>query len=273
MSCIFFIIFVMLLHFENSFKIIPPFTSPLTKIHLVVEKPLYSAGNFYMNSGIYKIHWPEYGYFYYGQSVNLIARKHSHFSCLKRGKHPNVTIQRLYDKYGLPEFDVIEYCDIELLDTKEQYWIDSGIKNRSCCNMSPTASSHRGIKRSSETKERIRQAKIGTIMSDEYKEKKRVEMLKRYENGWRPKTLKGKKNPFYKKKHDLITKMIMSQKKIGIYDLDKNPRAVMVVNIETGIFYGSIKEAAIAYNINESKSRKRLYNYRGIKNDTSIVLA
>ena len=69
-------------------------------------------------------------------------------------------------------------------------------------------------------------------------------MNKRYADGFKVIGLKGKDNGFYKKKHDLVTKLIMSQKKQGIYLGGNNPKAILILNTETGIFYETIREAA-----------------------------
>jgi group I intron endonuclease len=220
-------------------------------------------------SGIYKLHWPKQGYYYFGQSINLRERKIQHFCAFRKNRHYNQFMQRLYDKYGLPDFLILETCEWEELDKKEQTLINQGWLDKMCCNVSPSSGhSQKGIKRTETTKERCRQAKKGRKLSISEIENCRNQMLKRYAEGKGPKPLIGNKNGFYKKKHDLITKIIMSNKKQGIYDLGKNPRARLTINLETGIYYDTIKEAAIAYNINERTVRSRIH--RNISNIISI---
>lgn len=52
---------------------------------------------------------------YIGSSVNLRARKRQHFGDLRRGKHKNVRLQRIHDKYGEANlvFEVIEITDVD----------------------------------------------------------------------------------------------------------------------------------------------------------------
>ncbi len=196
-----------------------------------------------MDSGIYILEWKERGYFYYGQSYQLSKREGEHFRAFRRGNHFNKRLQRTYNKYGYPKYIIVEYCEVDKLDEREQVYISANFHKKECCNLSPTASGQRGIKRSLKTREKIRQAKIGTTQSDEQKENSRQLMLARYATGWSPPRNKGKKNGFYKKKHDLITKILMSQMKQGVYDGGKNPRAKLVLNTETGIFYETMREA------------------------------
>jgi len=200
-------------------------------------------GYFFMQSGIYKLEWKEQGYYYIGQSQQLTERAYQHKRRLTRKDHENKALQSVYNKYGIFEFIILEYCEINKLNEREQYYLDLYFKNRKCCNNSPTATSVRGFKWSDESKERLRQTKLGTTQSDEQKEKSRQMMLKRYAEGYSPKRMNGKLNGFYKKKHDLITKIIMSQKKQGVYDGVKNPRATLIINLETGIYYDTIIEA------------------------------
>lgn len=188
--------------------------------------------------------WKESGYFYYGQSINLKERQVQHFTKIRKKKHYNRMIQNVSNKYGLPEFTIIEFCGHEKLDELEQMYITLHIKNEKCCNISPTSHSVRGLKWSDESKRRASNSAQGRVISDETKEKYRAIMYKRYADGWMPPRMDGKHNNFYKKKHDLITKIIMSQKKEGMYFGGNNPKAILVLNTETGIFYDTIREAA-----------------------------
>lgn len=78
-----------------------------------------------MSSGIYKIVNKENGKIYIGQSTNLAQRKRNHFSRLDRQVHSNIYLQNVYNKYGrdILEFKIIEKCEPELLDEKEEEYI------------------------------------------------------------------------------------------------------------------------------------------------------
>lgn len=62
---------------------------------------------------------------YIGQSINLNKRKGRHFSNLRNNTHSNDYLQRSFNKYGEENFtfDIIEYCNIDELDSKEIYYI------------------------------------------------------------------------------------------------------------------------------------------------------
>jgi group I intron endonuclease len=223
-------------------------------------------------SGIYKLEWKDSGYYYYGQSVNLKERKVQHFTKIRKQKHCNKVIQRISDKYGLPEFIIIELCEYDKLDEIEQGYINFHISNKKCCNLSPTASSNRGYKWSEESKKKISEIAKNRVVSDETKEKARIQMNKRYASGYKVIGLKGVDNGFYKKKHDLATRLIMSQKKEGKYLGGNNPKAKLVLNVETGIFYETVKlatDSQVKYK--EGTIYKYLNNYK--KNKTSFIAA
>jgi group I intron endonuclease len=194
---------------------------------------------FDLNSGIYKLEW-EQGYFYYGQTQNFIQRKSAHLSRLNKGTHKNIRITRLFLKYGLPKFIIIESCEIKYLDIVEQKYLDKHVNNKMCCNIETIANSGaRGCKRSIETIERMRKSQFGKKLSKEHKEAIRQTLKLRIENGLaiglsRP----GEKNPYFGKKHSAETKEKMKIKKL------ETGKSKIVLNIETGIYYYTAKEAA-----------------------------
>ena len=74
-------------------------------------------------SGIYKITVNDY-YIYIGQSVDIEKRWSAHLNELKRNKHCNRKFQNVFNKYSDKiKFKVVEYCDINMLDGREMYWI------------------------------------------------------------------------------------------------------------------------------------------------------
>jgi len=77
-----------------------------------------------VNTGIYLIRCA--GYVYVGQSYKLTKRKQSHFGELRRGKHGNPIMQRLFDMYGEQSFSfsVALRCKEGDLDKYEQQVFD-----------------------------------------------------------------------------------------------------------------------------------------------------
>lgn len=77
-------------------------------------------------SGIYSIINTINDKVYVGKSKNLYQRKYQHFVQLKSGKHPNEHLQSSVNKYGVENFyyNVIEFCNEDVLGEREYYWID-----------------------------------------------------------------------------------------------------------------------------------------------------
>ena len=84
-------------------------------------------------SGIYIIRNKDNGKMYIGQSKNLESRWAQHKTELRANRHPNRYLQGAWNKHGEDafEFEILEYCSLDELDEKEQYYIkfyDSGKK-------------------------------------------------------------------------------------------------------------------------------------------------
>ena len=54
-----------------------------------------------MKSGIYKITNPENQYFYIGSSYDINNRWRKHLERLTKGNHPNIHLQRAYNKKSI----------------------------------------------------------------------------------------------------------------------------------------------------------------------------
>ena len=76
-------------------------------------------------SGIYKITNLLNGKVYVGQSQNVFERKFQHFTALRKGNHENREMQKDWNKNNRGfRWDVIEFCPIAELNSREKYWID-----------------------------------------------------------------------------------------------------------------------------------------------------
>lgn len=122
------------------------------------------------DSGIYRIVNLVNGRIYIGSSVRFINRVWMHRHQFRHNKHPNVFLQRDYDKCGPDsfKFEILEIVPIkENLITREQCYIDIYYDNGvNCYNMTPTAGSTLGRKFSEETKMKmsaIHAGKAGTM--------------------------------------------------------------------------------------------------------------
>ena len=101
---------------------------------------------------------------YIGSAVNIKSRWWRHKRDLILNKHPNILLQRAWNKYGEEafEFKILQYVeDKNKLIKIEQNWIDW----TKCCdpkigyNLAPKANSQLGVKRSEETKDKLRKIK------------------------------------------------------------------------------------------------------------------
>lgn len=158
---------------------------------------LTEMGVEYRYSGIYLITNTVNNKVYVGQAQDLYIRTKHHISDEK-----NPLLNKAFKKYGIDKFtiEILEQCEIDKLNEREQYWMDyyEVIDKNKGYNICPVAGSTRGLKKSQEeiekmserasqrigklnpfygkhhsddTKEQIRQKKIGQIVSDETKRK------------------------------------------------------------------------------------------------------
>lgn len=179
---------------------------------------------------------------YIGSSQNVYKRRNRHFSELKNVKHKNSHLQNSYNKYGKDNFKfyvIEEVTDVNNLIIREQYYIDS--EKNMLYNINLIANSSLGVKRSEETKEKIRQANLGLkhpewrnklkseaqggdnhwtknkSFSDESKNKMSESHKKLYENGYVSPVKGREKSDSEIKKHvNAISKPILQ------YDLEDN---------------------------------------------------
>ena len=77
-------------------------------------------------SGVYKITCMQNNKVYIGGSKNIYNRYHTHQTKLSQNIHNCKDLQLDYLKYGRNEFilEVLEYCDLEEITIKEQYYND-----------------------------------------------------------------------------------------------------------------------------------------------------
>jgi len=77
-------------------------------------------------SGVYIITNIESNNYYIGSSYNMFNRISQHKSELKKKKHTNPILQKVYNKYGLEnfKFEVLAKCPKEYLIKLEQWFID-----------------------------------------------------------------------------------------------------------------------------------------------------
>lgn len=109
---------------------------------------------------------------YVGSAVDYNVRRIRHLSNLRCNRHHSSYLQNSFNKHGETNFifDILEIVDdISKLIEVEQKWIDD-IKPEFNMTLIAGLNSHLGLKRSDETKQKISQARIGIIFSQEHKD-------------------------------------------------------------------------------------------------------
>ena len=120
--------------------------------------------------GVYQIKSLINGKSYIGSSINIHKRWRLHKSELTNNKHHSIVLQRHVNKHGIKDlqFIILEETDESLIIEREQYYIDT---LKPYFNIRKIADSNKGIKRSDETKERVRLTNLVKKLSDSTKQK------------------------------------------------------------------------------------------------------
>lgn len=189
--------------------------------------------------GIYKITSPS-NKVYIGQSIRLKER------IIEYKKQKNCNGQpKLFNsflKYGIEnhKIEIVEECNIDLLNTRERYWQDyyDVLKKGLNCLLTKTEILPRVV--SEETKKKLSKAKKGKKQNTEHINK-RVISKKGYIHSFETKN-----------------KIALKQNKI-------------LLDLTTGIFYDSILIAAKTFNINTSTLQAMLSGR--FKNKTNLIYA
>jgi group I intron endonuclease len=254
--------------------------------------------------GIYKITSPT-NRIYIGQSVNIESR----FSSYKNLKcKTQVKLHLSFLKYGFEKhkFEIIEECDIKLLNERERYWQDfynvlHGGLNCRLTTISDKSGyfseesklkmsiSQTGKKASIETKNKLSLIHKGKEKSKEHKEKlsfigkKRVFSketklkMKISQIGIKhtPERIQNNINSKLGKKLTPETKDKIGKANKGkIHSKEQNikngiAKSKIILNIETGIFYLGTQEVSDLFGINKGYLRKQLAGF--CKNKTNFL--
>lgn len=140
----------------------------------------YISGH--IQSGIYKITNKVNKKYYIGSANDLYKRYKDHRNALESNRHHNKQLTRFVNKYGLDKlkFCLLEECQSEDLESKEQYYITNSknlfnetIDVKACNRGKKLSEEHKqrisesikakGIKRSDETKAKISEANKGKV--------------------------------------------------------------------------------------------------------------
>ncbi len=230
--------------------------------------------------GIYKITSPK-NKIYIGQSSDIDYR----FLCYKKLKcKAQPRIYNSFLKYGVENhlFEIIEECTVELLSERERHWQEYyNVLGKEGLNCEFVSTKQFSKVVSEETKKKIANTLTGFKHSEESKKKISKGLIGRpVSKDTRKKISDSNKNTIFTEERKSNISKALIGRKLSKECLDKrgksisrgkNSKARMVINIETGIFYDCIIDAAEAYNINRNTLNNYLTGFR--KNKTSIRYA
>lgn len=144
-------------------------------------------------SGIYKLVNLINNKIYIGSAVNLRQRFKMHKRDILKNKHCNTYLSRSISKYGIENFmfEVIEFPDKENLIQREQYYIDTLKPEYNLCKIAGSAfgrickpetreqisKSNTGKKHSKETREKMRDSRIGKYLGENHWNSKKILQL------------------------------------------------------------------------------------------------
>lgn len=204
---------------------------------------------------------------YVGSAKNLRIRLKGHYL----GTRSNLILQKAISKYGISQFYfvVLEYCEIEDLIKREQYYID---QLDPIYNILRTAGSSLGYQHTEEykelfsgenhplfgkshtelTKSQIRESMLGSTRSEEVK--------KKISDSLKSKDLSGTNNSFFGKTHTDESLRKMSEANSGTkhYNWNKpahNVKSVSLYDLENNL-------------IKNFKSKSELADYLGVTRRT-----
>lgn len=197
--------------------------------------------------GIYKITSPS-GKVYIGESSNIKKRIYFYkiLSCHKQSR-----LHNSLKKYGWEAhtFEVIEECSIEDLLCRERYWQDFYNvlgENGLNCELTNCGDYKRVLSQISKDKISAANSGKNNGMFGKKLSKEYLEKLQSY-------------------KHTDEAKLKIKNRSFG----ENNPNAKLVLNTDTGIFYGCVKDAADTLGIKRDTLKQYLNGKR--KNKTSFI--
>jgi group I intron endonuclease len=219
--------------------------------------------------GIYKITNPK-GKIYIGQSSN-IEQRFSFYKKLKcKSQHK---IYNSFVKYGVDKhnFEIIHLCEIEQLNELEKYYVDlfQTFNNKNGLNIKDGGGA-KG-KHSDETKKKISNAAIGRKCSNETKQKlsiiRKGRIISEQTRQRMSESQKGRIITDIHRKNISIARIGIKLAKESLERTEK--RKKIILNLETGIYYFGVAEAALYNNLNKRTLEGKLNGWK--KNNTNLL--
>lgn len=156
-------------------------------------------------SGVYRV-WCSPEHYYIGRSSNIEGRCAGHEQNLRRGKHINPHMQRVYDKYGAFRYEVLEIAEATAAISIEQGLIDKHLSDPLCMNICASAEipTRKGLRNTPEHNAKISAANKVRTYSEETIARMSASQKKRFADGWsaefRQKQEEARSKPEYQQK-------------------------------------------------------------------------
>lgn len=176
-------------------------------------------------TGIYKITSPS-DRIYIGQSINVLDRLLSYHVFIKSKLQPK--LHKSFKKYGVENhiFEVLELCNSSELNERERYYQEKFDCVNGGLNCKLTTTKTKTGWHSEETKKKIGDGNRGKVIGEA--------------------TLKRMSLATLGRRHTDESKSKISRKTTG----GLNPKAKLVIDFDSGIYYECLKDASIAKGIN-----------------------
>lgn len=231
--------------------------------------------------GIYKITNPS-GKIYIGQSVDIKRRFIDYKKSLKKQQ---IRLYNSIKKYGYENhiFEVVEECNIELLNKRERYWQDYyNVLSNNGLNCRLTKTDDKSGRLSNETIQKLKNKdssylkgnlfRKNSLHSEDTKKQIRNTLIQNskkpsYKNAMAGKC--GELNPFYGKKHTKETLQKIQETRIKNFKPNQFRNGTILLDNSTGIFYNSIGEASYCLGIKKSTLKAQILGTN--KNKTNLI--
>lgn len=132
-------------------------------------------------SGIYALTNTESGAVYVGRSVDLDKRERTHLWMLENNRHPNNHLQRAWNRGQRFTFSVLEYCQPEMCNDLEKFWIKKLGTMENGYNQCEGGLATTGYHLSEEAKRAISEKKKGMAQSPESVARRKASLKKHLE--------------------------------------------------------------------------------------------
>ena len=208
--------------------------------------------------GIYKVTSPK-GKIYIGQSKNVEKRFRYYKSLHCKNQ---IALYRSFVKHGFENhsFEVIEECDVDLLNERERYWQEYYNVLNKGLNCLLTSTTEKNKIYSKSTIDKMSKSLKGRIITEEWRNNlSKAGTGRVFTKETRQKLTIANTGRFYSEE---------TKKKIA----NNNPTSRIIIDMNTGVFYYSIAELAIYLNVNPSTLFDRLTERKTYKNKSQYKL-